>query len=467
MDHPQKDLYARPYSSQYAEKPEHIHVEPVHHENYGRVPQSAREGHLSHQHSLRNFKERSRTRSGSAGGRGISPGFVSGNRGREESGMKSGPGTFDGGYEPVGISKKHSELPLAYSERQRSMDREERERHHPVSNYEDNLKRVQDMPDLQQIKEKFISSQRVQNIVRSTFGDPTAPQMLYKSAEETLTDIQRLIMLEDFDGLRRRVMQMYKERQTCEQLLQTKDIELNELREQVNIREDSVRQVEELNARNLDEYLKSMQEMKSQKHHVETQSSFRITALQESIEQQTQQLEDLQRTKQHEAARLEQLAEEAEAHRRKQLEAEAKAERLTEENQKLYTNYDVLKEHELNIIKDFQDRKVHDQKNLDDQIAELRRQIDERTANLGDSRRQIAELEDGLRKAEFETKKVLDQKSMALEHHGVVQSKLDKEKADNQELREKMALLEAELDAEQEKCRNEAKEKKLAYTEIK
>ena len=34
-------------------------------------------------------------------------------------------------------------------------------------------------------------------------------------------------------------------------------------------------------------------------------------------------------------------------------EAEAKAARLTEENQKLYSNYDVLKEHELNIIKDF------------------------------------------------------------------------------------------------------------------
>ena len=36
--------------------------------------------------------------------------------------------------------------------------------------------------------------------------------MLYKSAEEALTDMQRLIMLEDFEGLRRRVMQMYKER---------------------------------------------------------------------------------------------------------------------------------------------------------------------------------------------------------------------------------------------------------------
>ena len=71
--------------------------------------------------------------------------------------------------------------------------------------------------------------------------------MLYNSAEEALTDMQRLIMLEDFEGLRRRVMQMYKERQTCEQLLATKDIEINELREQVNIREESVRQIETLN----------------------------------------------------------------------------------------------------------------------------------------------------------------------------------------------------------------------------
>ena len=174
---------------------------------------------------------------------------------------------------------------MQYSERQRSMDRDERERHAKVSHYEANMKRVQDVPDLQQIREKFISSQRVQNIIRSTFGDPAGPQMLYKSAEETLTDMQRLIMLEDFDGLRRRVMQMYKERQTCEQLLQTKDIEINELREQVNIREDSVKHIEQLNACNLDEYLKSMQDMKSQKDHAETQSSFRMQALQETIEQ--------------------------------------------------------------------------------------------------------------------------------------------------------------------------------------
>ena len=86
-------------------------------------------------------------------------------------------------------------------------------------------------------------------------------------------------MLEDFEGLRRRVMQMYKERQTSEQLLATKEIEINELREQVNIREESVRQIETLNQRNLEQYLKEMQEIKATKNHTETQSSFRIQAL--------------------------------------------------------------------------------------------------------------------------------------------------------------------------------------------
>lgn len=43
------------------------------------------------------------------------------------------------------------------------------------------------------------------------------------------------------------------------------------------------------------------------------------------------------------------------------MEAEQKAARLQEENDKLYTNYDVLKEHELNIIKDFQDKKISNQ----------------------------------------------------------------------------------------------------------
>lgn len=47
------------------------------------------------------------------------------------------------------------------------------------------------------------------------------------------------------------------------------------------------------------------------------------------------------------------MTQQFEVNNRLRIEAEAKANRLQEENEKLYTNYDVLKEHELNIIKDF------------------------------------------------------------------------------------------------------------------
>ena len=67
------------------------------------------------------------------------------------------------------------------------------------------------------------------------------------------------------------------------------------------------------------------------------------------------------------------MTQEVETHKRSRFEAEAKQTTLAEENKKLYTNYDVLKEHELNIIKDFQDRKIHEQSTLDQQIADLRR----------------------------------------------------------------------------------------------
>ena len=93
--------------------------------------------------------------------------------------------------------------------------------------------------------------------------------------------------------------------------------------------------------------------MKSTKNHTETQTSFRMRALQDTIEQQTEQLEELKRAKEHEREKLEEMAKEVEINKRSRLEAEAKQTTLAEENKKLYTNYDVLKEHELNIIKDF------------------------------------------------------------------------------------------------------------------
>ncbi|MFO0116431.1 MAG: hypothetical protein ACK521_02010 [bacterium] len=52
---------------------------------------------------------------------------------------------------------------------------------------------------------------------------------MYRNAEETLQDINRLIMLHDFDGLTRRVMQLYRERQSCDDVILNKDAEITEL----------------------------------------------------------------------------------------------------------------------------------------------------------------------------------------------------------------------------------------------
>jgi len=123
---------------------------------------------------------------------------------------------------------------------------------------------------LQLLQDKFLSSQRIQNMIKTTFGDQKVPEHLYKTAEDTLSDIQRLILLEDFEGLRRRVMQLYRERQSCDELLNTKDIELQELREQLDVRDEAVKQIERVNERNRSEYMHTLKETTLEKQKNET-----------------------------------------------------------------------------------------------------------------------------------------------------------------------------------------------------
>ena len=160
--------------------------------------------------------------------------------------------------------------------------------------------------------------------------------------------------------------------------------------------------------------------MKNARDNNETQSSLRILNLQETIEQQTQQLEEMRHIRMSEEEKLEHMAQQLEINNKIRQEAEMKAARLQQENEKLYTNYDVLKEHELNIIKDFQDRKVADHKKLNDQIEELRRQLDEKNHEIHLSRKKNLDLEGQLRKQEFETERVHEQKTLQNDAQGIL-----------------------------------------------
>lgn len=58
-----------------------------------------------------------------------------------------------------------------------------------------------------------------------------------------------------------------------------RDAEILELQEQLGAREKVVSEVESINNRNLDEYLRTMQEMKSDREMIDTQSTARIEQL--------------------------------------------------------------------------------------------------------------------------------------------------------------------------------------------
>jgi len=69
----------------------------------------------------------------------------------------------------------------------------------------------QNISELTELKQKFLSSAKIHSIVKDSFGarvasDHASVPQCYNSAEETLTDINRLLLLEDFDGLKRRIM---------------------------------------------------------------------------------------------------------------------------------------------------------------------------------------------------------------------------------------------------------------------
>ena len=85
----------------------------------------------------------------------------------------------------------------------------------------------------------------------------------------------------------------------------------------------------------------------------ETQGTIHMKILQETIDHQTEQLEELKRLKSLQDGKLDQCCTELDTMRRVKFDCEEKTAKFTDENQKLRSNYEVLKEHELNIIKDF------------------------------------------------------------------------------------------------------------------
>jgi len=80
----------------------------------------------------------------------------------------------------------------------------------------------------------------------------------------------------------------------------------------------------------------------------------------------------------------------------------------------MHRNYEILKEHELNIIRDIQEKKISDLRELTDQINSLKRILVDKEDSIKERERSNQELRDQIRRIEFDLeqqvngKKVLD-----------------------------------------------------------
>jgi hypothetical protein len=71
----------------------------------------------------------------------------------------------------------------------------------------------------------------------------------------------------------------------------------------------------------------------------------------------------------------------------------------------MHKNYEVLKEHELNIIRDIQEKKLNDVKELQDQINFFRISCNEKDDTIKERERTIQDLQDQIRRMGFDQEK--------------------------------------------------------------
>ena len=67
-------------------------------------------------------------------------------------------------------------------------------------------------------------------------------------------------------------------------MLATRDIEVEELRDQLNARDHALNEIERANETNLDEYIRAMQTVNGEREKLEAYSTMQIAQMQESIE---------------------------------------------------------------------------------------------------------------------------------------------------------------------------------------
>lgn len=87
-------------------------------------------------------------------------------------------------------------------------------------------------------------------------------------------------------------------------------------------------------------------------------------------------------------------------------ESEQKMMKYQQENEKLKAHYEILKDHELNIIKDYESKKTKEISFFEQKVQDLHSQYKDESARCKDLEEQMFRMREEYRKLEFENEKV-------------------------------------------------------------
>jgi DNA repair exonuclease SbcCD ATPase subunit len=180
----------------------------------------------------------------------------------------------------------------------------------------------------------------------------TQTNAVYTSRDQALDDLTRLHKLNDFDGIKLRVMQIYRERTDLEDLTRDSCKLAEWYLQEAEKREMAVSEAREAARKGQDEANALINGVRQQKQESEMNYKRLTMALTEKLSTLENNLERLQEDKD----RLERMQPQIEGLTVERDKAEVDMKRYREENERLRAHYEVLKEHELNLIKDYESK---------------------------------------------------------------------------------------------------------------
>ncbi|CDW80672.1 kinesin motor domain containing protein [Stylonychia lemnae] len=180
---------------------------------------------------------------------------------------------------------------------------------------------------------------------------------VYGNQQEALQDILRLFRLNDIEGLKLRIIQILKERDSIEDLLSDCIENLKSQKDQLEIRDQIISEQDQIIELGKLEFTQTISEMTKTHQEKENNQLLQSTSINEHLRELQQMLQKVTEDKEQLIKAQSILEMENKELVKVKEEAESKYQQVYSENERLRSNYDILKEHEMNIIRDTEDKK--------------------------------------------------------------------------------------------------------------